>query len=265
MKINCIECKTALSSSTLPGLTYSLNPYRGCSHNCAYCYAPNVLRIPRQHWGDVIEVKTNIPLILAKELKHKKHGVVGLSTVTDPYQSLEQHYHLTNYCLEQLLKYDMPVHIQTKSSLILQDIDIITKFSNIQVMVSIGTLNDEERILLEPGSSSIQERLNILKTFTDAGVKTSVFFGPIYPTLTVENIPAIIDTFHDYGASEIMIDAFRFKPGIWENMLTHLSEKPAIKQLFIDNLYNNQQYYQEIRKEINRIRTIKNIIISDAF
>ena len=66
MKIREVMCKTALSPSRLPGLTYSLNPYRGCQHNCAYCYVPNVLRISRELWGNFVDVKTNIHLVLSK-------------------------------------------------------------------------------------------------------------------------------------------------------------------------------------------------------
>ena len=84
MKITETKCKSALSKSNLPGLDYSLNPYRGCQHKCAYCYVPNVLRIKRAEWGNYVNVKTNIPNILAKELKKKKRGIVALSTVTDP-------------------------------------------------------------------------------------------------------------------------------------------------------------------------------------
>ena len=83
MKVNEIKCKTALSKSKLPGLDYSLNPYRGCEHNCAYCYVPNVLRINREKWGTFVDVKTNIPNVLSKEIRNKEKGVVGLSTVTD--------------------------------------------------------------------------------------------------------------------------------------------------------------------------------------
>ena len=74
MKITHISCKTALSPSKLPGIDYSLNPYRGCEHSCAYCYAPNVLKINREKWGDFVDVKVNIPLILSKELKLKVFG-----------------------------------------------------------------------------------------------------------------------------------------------------------------------------------------------
>ncbi len=195
MKITDIKCKTALSKSNLPGLEYSLNPYRGCQHSCAYCYVPNVLRIKREDWGNFVEVKTNIANVLANELRNKKPGVVGISTVTDPYQPIEKKYKQTRFCLEQLLRYDFSVHIQTKSDLVLRDIDLISRFSDIEVMFSIGTLNDSERKLLEPNASSIQERLNAIKQISENGVKTSVFFGPIYPSLKIQDIAEIIDVF----------------------------------------------------------------------
>jgi DNA repair photolyase len=265
MEIKEILCKSALSVSTLPGLIYSLNPYRGCLHNCAYCYAPNVLRIPREHWGEVLEVKKNIPLVLAKELKTKKPGVVGISTVTDPYQPLEQKYRLTRYCLEQLLHHDFPAHIQTKSSLVIRDIDIISRLSDAQVMMSIGTLNDQERSLLEPFTSPIQERLDVLKKFTDAGVKTAIFFGPVYPTITDDEIPSILEIFKDSGVSEIWIDRLNLKPGIWKNIEKKLNQHQEIYRVFSKNVFVNNDYYQNIRKKIQQIGRQRNLRIIDAF
>jgi len=189
MQIKEVICKTALSNSCLPGLKYSLNPYRGCQHNCAYCYVPNVLRINRNIWGSFVYFKKNIPNVLSKELKNKKPGVVAISTVTDPYQPIEKKYNLTRYCLEQLLFYDFPVCLQTKSKLIIRDLDIISKFSDAEIMFSIGTINDSERKLLEPYSSSINDRLDALNKCSEANIKTSVFFGPIYPTIKPEDLP----------------------------------------------------------------------------
>ena len=265
MNIREVSCKTALSSSTLPGLDYSLNPYRGCEHNCAYCYVPNVLRIKRETWGHFVDVKTNIPLVLSKELRKKKPGVVGISTVTDPYQPVEKKYKLSRYCLEQLLKYDFPVHIQTKSSLVTRDIDVVSKFSDAELMMSIGTLNDNERKLLEPQSSSIKDRLDVLMTFSGVGLKTSVFFGPIYPTVTIDSIPEIIDTFIEYGASEIWIDSLNLKPGILENIRKNLSRNRNIYTVFSERIFENKQYCQELRNEIFKISKKRNLKILDAF
>jgi len=257
MKINEIKCKSSLSKSNLPGLDYSLNPYRGCQHNCCYCYVPNVLRIKREDWGNFVNVKTNIPNVLAKELAKKKPGIVALSTVTDPYQQVEKKYRLTRYCLEQLLRYDFPVHIQTKSDLILRDIDLISKFSDIEVMFSIGTLNDSERKLLEPFSKPIKNRLEAMKDISELGIKTSVFFGPIYPTIKIGDLNKIIDTFDRYGATEIMYDKLNKKPGIIANIV---KTAPKWELLTEDN--NN---YTKIYGEIDKICHIKSIKVSSAF
>ncbi len=265
MQITQVTCKSALSPSSLPGLTYSLNPYRGCRHNCAYCYAPNVLRIQREHWGDNIEVKNNIPVILAKELKNKKPGVVGISTVTDPYQPLEQKFQLTRYCLEQLLAHDFPAHIQTKSALVIRDIDLLSKFSDAQVMISIGTLHDQERKILEPNTSSIQERLDVLKKCNNAGIKTSVFFGPVYPSTSINKIPYILDSFKEIGVSEVWIDPLRLKPGIWENIQKNLIQHPGLLTIFSKNVIEDNTFYKNIREEIQKRGKERNLKLIDAF
>jgi DNA repair photolyase len=257
MKITEIKCKTALSLSHLPGLDYSLNPYRGCQHNCAYCYVPNVLRINRNEWGSFVDVRTNIPTVLSKELKKKKRGVVGISTVTDPYQPIEKKYRITRYCLEQLLIHDFPVCIQTKSNLILRDLDLISRFSDVEIMVSIGTLNDNERKLIEPYSSSIGARLDALENLSNAGIKTTVFFGPVYPTVTSKNIEKIIDKFIESGATEIMFDKLNLKPGIMGNL-----EKTTPSW---NVLTKNSNHYHEIFSEIVNVCDKKDIKAVSAF
>ncbi len=264
MQIKEIKCKTALSKSNLPGLDYSLNPYRGCQHNCGYCYVPNVLKIKREKWGTFVEVKKNIVKILSNELRNKKTGIVGISTVTDPYQPIEKKYKLTRYCLEQLLRYDFPINIQTKSNIVLRDIDIISKFSNIEVMFSIGTLNDFERNLLEPNASSIFERLNAIKQISENGIKTSIFFGPIYPTFKLIDINELFDLLIKYKISEIMIDKFNLKPGIMENIAKNLNSNTKLKNFFINGITDNK-FYKEISKEIKNEGLINNIKIVDAF
>lgn len=265
MNVQEILCKTALSASTLPGLTYSLNPYRGCQHNCAYCYAPNVLRMPREHWGDDLKVKKNIALVLAHELKTKKFGVVGISTVTDPYQPLEQKYKLTRFCLEQLMQYEFPVHIQTKSALVIRDIDLLLRFTDSQVMFSIGTLHDNERSLLEPHTSSIQDRLAALQKCADAGLKTAVFFGPVYPTTAVDEIPQFLDTIKNSGAQELWIDMLRLKPGILENIQKTFIHNQKIGQKFSKQMLETMNYYRNIREEIQKKGKEQNLKIIDAF
>ncbi len=261
MQIREVKCKTALSNSSLPGLKYSLNPYKGCQHNCAYCYVPNVLRIKRSNWGKFVDIKKNIPNVLSKELRNKKHGVIAISTVTDPYQPIEKKYKLTRYCLEQILIYDFPICLQTKSKFITRDLDIISKFTNAEIMFSIGTLNDNERRLLEPYASTIQERLDALEKTTEIGIKTSIFFGPIYPTISPENLTDMIDIFKEKGAEEIMIDKFNLKPGIKENIEKSMKSDP----LFIEKFVNIQTNFELQKEKLYEIGNKRNVRIVDAF
>ena len=261
MQIREVKCKTALSNSSLPGLDYSLNPYRGCQHNCAYCYVPNVLRIKRNKWGSFVDVKKNIPGVLLKELRTKKPGVVAISTVTDPYQSIEKKYNLTRYCLEQLIIYDLPICIQTKSKLITRDLDIISKFSDAEVMFSIATINDDERKLLEPYSSSIKDRLDALKRSCEIGIKTSIFFGPIYPTINPEDLPKIVEVFIDNGATEIMIDKFNLNPGVKESVEKSMRSNP----IFLEKFSKNQTNYNLQKEKLIEICKKRKMKIVDAF
>ncbi len=263
MSITQINCKSALSPSKLPGLTYSLNPYHGCQHNCAYCYAPFVLhRLPRSTWGSHINIKRNLPTILAKELPKKKPGTVGIATVTDPYQPIEKTYKVTRYCLEQLLRYDFPISIQTKNHLVTRDSDILCKFTNAEIMVSIGTLNDTERQVLEPHSSSISERFNIIKHYQDKGIKTSVFFGPIYPSVSPQNISAILEKFRKQNVTDLMIDSFHLRKEVSTHLQRTLPTHGPITYQAITDATNT---YAQLQKHMQHLASDYHITIRTAF
>ncbi|KAA0003678.1 MAG: radical SAM protein [Thermoplasmata archaeon] len=252
-------CKTALSPSKLPGIMYSLNPYLGCYHGCKYCYVPNVLHVERKKWEDV-HVKVNIPMVLRKELKTKKKGIVGISTATDPYQPLEKEYEITRKCLLLLLKHDFPIDIQTKSDLVLRDIDLIKKFRNAAVGITITTLDEKERKLLEPNAPSIQKRLDAIKKLSNEGIYSYIFFGPIFPTIEKEQLNLYVDVFKKAGAKEIMIDSLHLKKDTWESISSVLPEEK--KKIFRERLFGN--YYREVFNEMERICKDK-ITLTRAF
>lgn len=265
MNIKYIKCKTGLSNSKLPGLKYSLNPYVGCQHNCAYCYVPNILRINREEWNKIIGVKLNIPNILSKELKKKENGKIGISTITDPYQPIEKKFKLTRYCLEQLIKYDFPIHIQTKSNIINRDNDLISKLSNVEIMISIATFNDNERKILEPNSSSIEERFETLSNFSEIGIKTSVFLGPIYPTIDEKKLINILEKILDLNVKEIMIDTLHLRTGMWENIQSELEKKPEFQKSFQKEKFIDKGLLSKIYNILIKHTKNKNIKISKAF
>lgn len=253
------RCKTALSPSRLPGLKYSLNPYFGCCHGCKYCYVPNVLHVDRKKWEEVY-VKVNIPMVLRKELKVKERGIIGISTATDPYQPLERKYEMTRKCLFLLLRHDFPIDIQTKSDLVLRDIDLIKKFRNAAVGITITTLNDEERKILEPNAPSIQRRLDAVKKLSEEGIYSYIFFGPIFPTVEKEELNYYVDVFKKTGAKEIMIDSLHLKKDTWHSISSVLPSKE--KEIWRERIFGD--YYKKIFNEMERICRDK-ITLTRAF
>ena len=215
MKVREVLCVTALVPSRLPGLRYALNPYRGCQVGCRYCYAPAVLRDARP-WGSYVEVKRNMPAVLAKELKRADPGVVGIGTVTDGYQAVEGRYKVTRYCLEVLLRRDWPISIQTKSSLVLRDVDLLRKFSRRDVGLTITTLDERTRRAIEPYGSPAVKRLETLRKLNEAGVETWAFVGPILPEATERGLEALVAGIANAGTKKILVDRLRLKEGTWE-------------------------------------------------
>jgi len=246
-----IIAKTALSPSKLPGLDYALNPYRGCQHACVYCYAPSVIHWDKGIWGDLIEAKVNLPRILSKELRVKKKGVVGLGTVTDPYQQAEKKYEITRRCLELLLMHDFPVCIQTKSSLILRDIDLLKKFSNLEVGITLTTHDDSLREKLEPGASTVEERLHVLSEISKNGIKTWVFMGPVMPYLT--DVEALMGTISMVKPDYVLVDKLRMKEGVKDSVSGFIKEfYPHLTEKYEDILSGEENYFLKILEAINK-------------
>lgn len=217
MEIKCVQAKSGLSKTTLPGLDYSLNPYRGCGHACLYCYAPAVLREPRP-WGSFVDVKENLPQVLEEELKKKEKGLVGIGTVTDAYQQVEGKYLVTRQCLGKLLEADWPVCIQTKSALVTRDFGMLAKFSHAEIGVTIAMLGEASRARFEPGASPIESRFSMLREAKNAGLETWVFVGPIIPNVTENGLDALVRRIAESGATKILFDRLRMHPGVKERM-----------------------------------------------
>jgi DNA repair photolyase len=178
-----VRAKSILSRSGIEGISYTVNPYRGCSHGCLYCYATFMKKYTghAEAWGEFVDAKTNAPLLLEKQLPRAVRGNVILSSVTDPYQHIETEYSLTRACLVALLKHDFPVQILTKSPLVVRDMDVIGRFSDIEVGLTVTTDDDRIRQIFEPKAPSIDERLRALRTIHKRGIRTYAFIGPVLP------------------------------------------------------------------------------------
>ena len=176
-----IQAKTILSASKI--YPYVINPYTGCQHGCSYCYARFMKRVTghKEPWGEFVDVKINAADLLRAEIKKKKQGRVWVSGVCDPYQPLEAKYRLTRQCLEILAHHHWPVIIQTRSPLVLRDIDIIKDARDFEVGFSVTTADERIRELFEPNAPPIIERIQALGELHKAGVRTFAMIAPVLP------------------------------------------------------------------------------------
>ena len=181
MNITVIKAKNILSRSKV--YDYALNPYVGCQHDCLYCYAKFMKRFTghREKWGEFVDVKINAPELLASEVKKKKVGRVWISGVCDPYQPLEKRYMLTKRCLEILVENVWPLTVQTKSSLVLRDMEILKRRDNVEVGFTITTTDESIRKIFEPGASPSSKRIEALARLHAAGIRTFAMVSPILP------------------------------------------------------------------------------------
>ncbi len=215
-KTNYIEVfpKTFVNKINSPdvGMGYSANPYQGCEHGCVYCYARN----SHEYWGygagidfeQNIMVKKNAPELLESVLRKKswQGDTIVFSGNTDAYQPIERKLQLTRKCLKVLLKWKHPVGIITKNSLVLRDLDILkemTILNTIAVHISITSLSEDTRRLLEPRTASIKQRLKTVEVLSENGIPVNVMIAPIIPSLNSHEIIPIIKKVSDLGAKSV--------------------------------------------------------------
>jgi DNA repair photolyase len=201
--------------------TFSLNPYRGCEHGCAYCYA----RPSHEYLGfsagldfeTKILVKEDAPELLRREMGNRswEPQMVALSGNTDPYQPVERRLRITRRCLEVFLDMRNPVGIITKNALVLRDLDLISALASMNlaaVTISITSLREELVRTLEPRTSTPASRLDAIGKLASAGVPTAVFIAPVIPGLNDHEIPAILAEAAERGASSASCTLLRL-PG----------------------------------------------------
>ncbi len=181
MTVKEIKPKTILSVSKI--YDYVINPYVGCQHGCSYCYARFMKRFSGhlEPWGLFADVKINAPELLRKEITKKKRGRVWMSGVCDPYQPLEVKYELTRRCLEILAANEWPVTIQTRSPLVLRDLDILKGAKDLEAGLSVTTADDKIRRLFEPYATSVEDRLDTLEELHQNGIRTYAMIAPVLP------------------------------------------------------------------------------------
>jgi DNA repair photolyase len=234
MIIKEIKVKTILSASKV--YDWVINPYVGCQHGCSYCYARFMKKFTghKEPWGKFVDVKINAAELLCKEITRKKGGRVWVSGVCDPYQPLEAKYKMTRQCLEILAQNQWPVTIQTRSPLVLRDIDILKEMKNVKAGLSITTADDATRKLFEPGAPPIKERIKTLAELYKAGIKTYAMIAPMLPG--AEGLAEILKGKIDF----LLIDRMNYHYADWVYQKYGLEDK-----------LTDEFFYQTRQKLIN--------------
>lgn len=192
------------------GFHYSLNPYRGCTFNCSYCYAPAFVfdDVARRNWGRWVTIKANAEALLHTAGRRGKlrNKNVYMSTVTDPYQPIERKLGLTRACIETLLIYPPRLlTVQTRSPLVVRDLDLFAQLpGRIAVCMSITTDDERVRRIFEPTCAPIAQRVQAIRTVREAGIPTQASIAPLLPC-DAERLAELLDPVADW----VVVSTFR--------------------------------------------------------
>ena len=241
-----------MGRSGIGSVDYAINPYLGCEHGCVYCYARFMSRMGHvgEEWGSFVDVKVNALERLRAEAPRRRRGVVLLSSVTDPYQPLERRFELTRSSLQILLEHQFPVIVQTKSDLVLRDLDLLRRFEDCEVGFTIITIDEVVRRVFEPRASPIHVRLAALRKLSEAGLETYAFLGPLLPYLSEEGLGELLDELAAY-VGHITVDRLNIKCGNLSPIRRALSSHyPDLQPRFESALPPGSGYYDRLKRDV---------------
>ena len=208
-----ITCRSALNAVKGMPFNWTLNPYRGCTHGCHYCFARRYhtqleLGPGDDHFAAYILVKTNLVDVLKKELDRPSWNreQVAVGTATDPYQPIEGHYKLTRRALEALAAARNPVGLVTKGPMVVRDADVLAEIGRAcacAVYMSVPSIDEHAWRVLEPGTAHPLQRLRAVRQLRDAGVNAGVLMAPVVPGFSAspEQLEATVKAIADHGAA----------------------------------------------------------------
>jgi DNA repair photolyase len=232
-----VEAKSIINhvpGSYLP-FNWTINPYRGCSHACSYCFARVThtymdLNAGRDFESKIV-VKINAPELLRRELGSRKWKGehIAMGTATDPYQRAEGRYKLMRGIIGGLTDYRNPFSILTKGTLILRDVDLLvdaSKVAPVSAALSVGTLDDEAWRMSEPGTPHPRKRIETVATLNDAGIPTGVMMAPILPGITDDpsQLKEVVRAAIDAGATHVSPILLHLRPVVKEEFMAWLHE-----------------------------------------
>ena len=229
-------CRTALNRVKGMGFEWSLNPYMGCAHQCAFCYVRGFERRADRpsddRYGSSVRVKVNVVEVLRAELARRswKREVVAIGAATDPYQPAEGRYRLTRGCLQALAEARTPFSIITRGPLIVRDLDVLADAArrcDVMVSVSVATMDDALASRLEPGVAPPRQRLRAIRVLREVGIRAGVALAPVLPGLTDDprGMAAVLAAARDAGATHAWSNVLNLRPGTREHFLVVLARE----------------------------------------
>lgn len=264
-----VVCRSALNRVEGMAFRWTLNPYRGCTHGCHYCFARRYHTQFELGVGDdfssVILVKTNFVEVLRRELDRPSwtREVVAFGTATDPYQPIEGHYKLTRRSLEALCDARTPVGLVTKGPMAVRDRDVLVELgrrARCTVYFSVPTVDEDAWRLLEPGTAHPLQRLRAVRELVEAGVNAGVLMAPIVPGITSQpaKLERTIKAIADHGAAFMGSVLLHLKDGTRTHFLDFLAREhphllPKYKRLYVGP-YAPKSYAREVQAVIQMLQ-----------
>jgi DNA repair photolyase len=265
-----VTCRSALNAVKGMPFDWTLNPYRGCTHGCHYCFAR------RYHvqfeldssdsFSSVILVKRNFVDVLRKELDRPswKRDYVAVGTATDVYQPIEGHYKLTRKSLEALAHARTPAGVITKGPMVVRDKDVLLELANratCTVYMSVPTVDEEAWRILEPGTAHPLQRLRAVRELNDAGIRAGVLMNPIVPGLTSQpaKLEATVKAIADHGAAFMGTNLLFLKDGTRVHFMNFLEKHFPVLATKYQRLYRGayapDAYAKEVRGMVRMLQT----------
>ncbi|MDQ4065323.1 MAG: radical SAM protein [Actinomycetota bacterium] len=271
--ITFIETEARTILNKVPGnylpFNWTINPYRGCSHSCYFCFArashTYLDMNAGDDWSTKIFVKVNAPDLLRSELRKKrwKGESIAMGTNTDPYQRCEGKYKLMSRILETLIDYRNPFSILTRGTLMLRDLDLLAEASaltDVTTAYSVPTLDEDAWRRSEPGTPHPWKRLEAVKKLNEAGVPCGVLVAPILPGITdkPEQIRAVVEAAIDAGATHVSPILLHLRPKVKEVYMEWLSSEypdlvPRYKEMYKKSAYGSARERDELSKTVRDV------------
>ncbi|HEV2414034.1 MAG TPA: radical SAM protein [Candidatus Dormibacteraeota bacterium] len=266
-----IQCKSALNPVKNMGFAWSLNPYTGCEHRCAFCYVRAFeLRADRpfdDRYGRTVRVKVNVAAVLRSELARRswKKETVVIGAATDPYQPAEGRYRLTRQCLEAMRDFANPAAMITRGPMIVRDIDVLSQLARraeLHITFSIPTLDDDIWRKTEPGTAHPRQRLRAIEKLVEAGIDVGVGMAPILPGLSdrPEQLEQVIKAARQAGATGLWAGMLHLKDGTREHFMSVLKKHwpelvPRYERAYLDRAYLPPSFGAKTIDEVKRLRS----------